>query len=118
MKAKLILKVGALCILAFIARPVSADVLYDNLNVPSAGADLVNLTWGPLADSFSTGSGGFILQDVKLLLSGGNTSTGSIAVTLLSENSITPGSPAPSHHSEIRLAFNLRQATFVSSERH
>ena len=74
-------------------------VLYDNLppSATSGGADFVNTfnpntpdTWGPLADSFSTGSDPLWLADVKLLLSGDSTQAGSITVRLLSDNPTYP----------------------------
>jgi PEP-CTERM motif len=45
--------------------PASAGVLYDNLGETSQGAAAMS---GNPADSFSTGSSGFLLRDVKMLL--------------------------------------------------
>jgi len=68
-----------------------ADILYNNLPASSSGADTVS-SFGPLADSFSSGAGALNLSDVKLLLSGDPTSGGSITVSLLSDSSTSPGS--------------------------
>jgi len=66
--------------------------IYDNLGSLNAGADpVVGLPlFGPLADSFSTGSAGFNLADVKVLISGAP-SAGFISVALYSDNSTSPG---------------------------
>lgn len=67
-----------------------AAVLYDNIGATSVSSDPI-ASFGPLADSFSTGASGFSLADVKVLLqrSGG---TGSTTVSLLSDNATSPGS--------------------------
>jgi hypothetical protein len=87
---------GVLCVVAVVfgvagfCGSASAAILYDNLGATSDGADSV-VSWGPIADSFSTGSESFLLGDVKLLLSGDSTSTGTITVDLRSDNSTSPG---------------------------
>jgi hypothetical protein len=66
--------------------PGHADVLYDNLSVASAGADPANPSiYGPLYNSFSTGSSGFSLSEIGLSLQAQNTvDLGTFTVTLLS----------------------------------
>jgi hypothetical protein len=66
-------------------------ILYNNLPPAATNnrADAV-FTFGPLADSFSTGGSAVNLSDVKLLLVTG-TPTGSITVTLRSDSSTSPG---------------------------
>jgi hypothetical protein len=68
-----------------------ADVLYNNLGGLSNGNDPIS-SFGPLADSFSTLALGFLFNDLKLLLSGDNTSDGSTSVRLLSDRAGNPGS--------------------------
>jgi|SRR5271166_4116196 len=77
------------CLLALLCTANAGDI-YNNLNSATAGQDPVT-TFGPLADSFSTGVGGFSLNQVTVLLNGDNTSLGSIAVYLLSDKSTSPG---------------------------
>jgi hypothetical protein len=71
-------------------------VLFDNLSASSGFADGVDTTTGlgPLADSFSTGGASVFLTDVKLLLELQVTGAGggSMTVSLLSDNSTSPGS--------------------------
>src|ERR1700674_3257090 len=75
--------------------PARADVLYDNLSVASAGADPANPTiFGPLYNSFSTGSSGFNLSEIGLSLLAQNTAdVGTFTVTLVSGASF-PGPAA------------------------
>ena len=74
--------------------------LYNNLNASASylsGADSVDTNiFGPLADSFSTGSDPFVLQDVKVLLSLDSAllpspSGSEITVSLRSDSSTSPG---------------------------
>jgi hypothetical protein len=66
--------------------PGGAGILYDNLSVASAGADPANPTiFGPLYDSFSTGSSGFSLTEIGLSLQATNPlDFGTFTITLLS----------------------------------
>lgn len=76
-----------------LAANASADVLYDNLDAANNGEDPISSAeGGPLADSFSTGSSGFSLAEAQILVSGDDTSSGSFTVSLLSDNSRSPGS--------------------------
>ena len=76
-----------------------AGAIYDNLSATSSFFDPVanydpnntDLGFGPLADSFTTGSAA-ILVDVKFLLSGDPTSGSSTSVDLLGDASTSPGS--------------------------
>jgi|GEM_PF-1088349 hypothetical protein len=74
----------------------SADTLYDSLTAAtavSAGYNLVSdANFGPLADSFSTGSSAFSLTDVQLALTVDDpTTTGTVTVSLLSDSFTSPG---------------------------
>ena len=84
---------GFACIASTVAQ--AATVAYDNLELSrSNGVDSINpiIGVGPMADSF-TASAGNRLTDVKLDLSRANLgSTGSLTVSLLSDNAFTPGS--------------------------
>ena len=79
----------------FLAGASNAAVIYDNLYSTTKGADPVGnyngFAFGPLYDSFSTGSSSFTLQAVKVLLSGDSTSSGSVTVALYNDNSTSPG---------------------------
>src|SRR4051812_36309464 len=72
------------------AAHASITTFYDNFNAPTSDSDSVS-SFGPLADSFSTGSSAAALIEVDLLLSGDNTIKGSTTVSLLSDNSASPG---------------------------
>ena len=84
---------------------VNAGVVFDNLSTPTAPPSTATPPAyvnpdplsgdGPQFASFSTGGAysGLTLSEVKLLISGDNTSTNSFAVSLLSDNgSNSPGS--------------------------
>jgi hypothetical protein len=68
-----------------------ADSLFNNLGGAPSGADPTGSDWGPLADSFSTGSSAFDLSSLTVALTG-TPSTGTTTAYLLSDSSITPGS--------------------------
>ena len=68
-----------------------ADDLFNNLGAAPNGADPTGSEWGPLADSFSTGSTAFDLNSLTVALSG-TASTGTTTAYLLSDSSTTPGS--------------------------
>jgi hypothetical protein len=78
-----------LMVIAFSA-VAKADTIYNNLLSASSYSDSIQ-SFGPLADSFSTGPSGFILSNVQVLVSGDNTSAGSFSVLLLADNSTSPG---------------------------
>jgi hypothetical protein len=68
-----------------------ADVLYDNLTATPGGLlDSIGSDWGPLADSFSTGSSSFDFTSLTVLLAG-TESTGTITAYLLADSSTSPG---------------------------
>jgi hypothetical protein len=74
----------------------AADTLYDSLTAVtavSAGYNLLSdANFGPLADSFATGTSTFLLTDVQLALTVNDpSSTGSVTVSLLSDSSTSPG---------------------------
>ncbi len=68
----------------------NASVVYDNLGSSSNGADPVT-SFGPLADSFSTGGAGFTLASVGLKLELLGAPTGTLSVDLLADNNTSPG---------------------------
>lgn len=82
-----LLAAGAALIL--LGSGASAAVLYDNIGATPRGPDPI-ASFGPLADSFSTGASGFSLTDVKVLLQGSG-GTGSTTVSLLGDNATSPG---------------------------
>lgn len=68
-----------------------ADDLFNNLSAAPTGADPVGSDWGPLADSFSTGSSVFQFTSLKVILNGAP-ATGSVTAYLLDDSATTPGS--------------------------
>lgn len=69
-----------------------ATIVFDNLGATSNGVDTI-YGFGPLADSFSTGSGSFTLNEVGLSLQDIGAPTGSFTIQLLADNNINPGNP-------------------------
>ncbi len=75
----------AISCMALSSNAVSANtILYNNLPAATNGTDPVS-SFGPLADSFSTGASPLYLVDVKLLLRAAGI-TGSLTVTLRDDN--------------------------------
>ena len=82
--------------LGLIACNVAADTLYDSLSSASsvsAGYNLISdANFGPLANSFSTGSNNFFLNDLQLALAVDNPTTGgTVTISLLSDSGSSPG---------------------------
>ena len=69
-----------LCVGVMLCAANATDI-YNNLTSTNNGTDPVG-SFGPLADSFSTGAGGFLVNSVTLLLSGDNTSAATFSVYL------------------------------------
>ena len=67
-----------------------AEVLYDNLGAVTTGTDPV-LGFGPLADSFSTGSQALTFNSVTILIDGNPAGTGLTGITLNADNGTSPG---------------------------
>ena len=88
--AKKALLLGALLGLVC-AGAARADDIYNNLGNTGNGADPIGSDFGPLANSFSTGSSSFDFQSLTVILSG-TTSTGTTTAYLLSDSSTSPGS--------------------------
>lgn len=98
--------IGALAVAAGLVSvgggPVKATVLYDNLGatdtsvygdgVSSSGSFGQTIPAGPLSNSFSTGGSDFVFEYLDLRLDRPDSPSGSITVSLLSDNSILPGS--------------------------
>jgi hypothetical protein len=81
--------------LALAGIPASATVLYDNLSAPIDGEDFISSevasSVAPLADSFSTGGSVMSLTDLKVRVSGDPASNGDVGISLLADNSTSPG---------------------------
>jgi PEP-CTERM motif len=91
------------CLLVSVANAGSAT-LYDNLppTYPATFFDYVGnfptgAPSGPLADSFSTGAGGFTMNDVQLSLQlfGPASPTGTVTVELVTDNGTSPVGGTP-----------------------
>jgi hypothetical protein len=79
-----------LCLAGALASALAANsLIYDNIDESSAGSDGVDFV-GPLDNSFTSGAAGQI-TDLQLMLSGDQTSSGSVDVGLYADNSTTPG---------------------------
>lgn len=92
-----ILKILAASVaLTAFAASASADVLYDNISASPDGWESIRSfdtnNGGPIYVSFSTGASNFSFADLKLVLYGENTDSGGIVVSLLADNSTSPGS--------------------------
>jgi hypothetical protein len=85
---------AVLALAPFASIPANATYLYNNIGVASGGtAHASTLDNGPLGNSFSTGSSAYTLTSVGLLVLADNPSDGgSFTVSLLTDNSIHPGS--------------------------
>lgn len=68
----------------------STTTLYNNLGATSSGTDPV-ASFGPLHDSFLTGSSALVLSDINLLLLGDSSDGGSLNVSLYADSVFTPG---------------------------
>jgi hypothetical protein len=78
-----------LCFLV-IAAGLRADTVYDNVGSTPDGTDAIS-TYGPLEDSFTTGTSSFSLGGVTVLLDTTDV-TGTVTASLLSDSSGNPGS--------------------------
>jgi hypothetical protein len=68
-----------------ISTPAHSAVLYDNLIYASMGSDPADpAVFGPLYNSFSTGTGGFSLSRIGLLIKSSDSDGGSFTVNVLS----------------------------------
>ena len=79
------------CLIALTCVAGATDV-YNNLNSTSDGADII-ATFGPLADSFSTGGTGFTVVGIGLSLEVVGPPTGSFSIDILADNNTSPGNP-------------------------
>jgi PEP-CTERM motif len=80
-----------LLVIALSCAAQATDV-YNNLNSTSNGSDFI-VSFGPLADSFSTGNAAFTLAGIGLKLEEVGTPGGSFTIQLLADNNIFPGNP-------------------------
>lgn len=78
----------------FLLSPSAAypSSIYNNLSGTTAGSDGV-YSFGPLADSFSTGASGLSMNQVQLILALYGPVTGSTNIELLADSSTHPGAP-------------------------
>lgn len=82
--------VPLVCLAGALASALPANtVVYNNLSESSAGADGVGFV-GPLYDSFTSGAAGSI-TGLQLMMSGDDTSPGTLDVGLFADNSTSPG---------------------------
>ncbi|PZP30926.1 MAG: hypothetical protein DI603_13405 [Roseateles depolymerans] len=83
----------AAAVLALALPAAQAGTVFDNLASSRDGSDPL-LSYGPLADSFHTGSdAGYVLSSITALLKSGSADVvGDIRVSLLADNANTPGS--------------------------
>lgn len=89
-----------------------AGLIYDNLGSTQAGADPVQ-SYGPLANSFNTGSNAGLLAGITALLkSGSDQLIGNVQVKLLADNGMTPGNELVSLGS--LLSSSVSTAAFAS----
>ena len=74
------------CLFAVFSSMAQATLIFDNTAALTTGSDPVAPPstgyFGPLYDSFTTGAGGGVLADLKVLLSGSATSSGSFDIAL------------------------------------
>jgi len=70
--------------------PARADEVYNNLGASGASVDTPGSDWGPLANSFSTGSSAMDLTSLTVILEG-TPSDGTTTAYLLSDSSTSPG---------------------------
>lgn len=89
MKFQVRYSLTALAVSFALTCPAGAAVLFDNTLDSSIG----DRSLVPTAQfqSFSNGAGSFSLTDVKVVLNGNNTGSGSLSVSLLSDSSTSPG---------------------------
>ena len=94
MERKLLLAIASVIVIVTGPMAVKADTLYNNISAISGGSDPGD-SFGPLYDSFSTGTSAFTLTDVQLLLlSTGLPPTGSFSVSLYNDDSAAPAAVA------------------------
>jgi hypothetical protein len=97
----------------------NATYLYNNIDVSSGGtASASTLDNGPLGNSFSTGSAGYSLTSVDLLVLADDPSDGgSFTVSLLNDSSIHPGSTIATdifNDSVLSTSLSILSAPFAS----
>jgi hypothetical protein len=91
----------AVLLVLLCARSGRADNLFNNISNVTTGSDPAGDLFGPLADSFSTGSSSFLLDSVSILLSNQSSAfglpscsgvaCGTTTIFLLSDSSDSPG---------------------------
>lgn len=89
------LTLSAIAVLSVLSSAVNADTLFDNTSTTVSGSDFIGTTYsyGPLADSFSTGSSSFAFNSLSLVLNALMPGDGdSFTISLLSDASTAPGS--------------------------
>ncbi|MFZ0638819.1 MAG: PEP-CTERM sorting domain-containing protein [Candidatus Acidiferrales bacterium] len=105
-----------LCLL-IVPSGLRASTVYNNLGSTSDGSDPIS-SFGPLADSFATGSSNFSFDSLTVLLDVSSTdSSGSVTASLLSNNSGAPGSSllVLGTVSDLSLSTSLTDYTFSFS---
>jgi hypothetical protein len=91
MRTRLVLTAAVLMVALTGTARSAAVTLYDNLSATSSGTDRVEF-FGPLYDSFSTGTLAVVLTDLQLLLLATDANDGgSVNVGLYGDSSTSPG---------------------------
>lgn len=96
-KLPTLLRQASLCLaftsaIAMASPTAQAAVVYNNLGAAASGSDPI-YSYGPLANSFTTGADGGTLRGVQaLLMNLGPNVVGNVQVNLLSSNGAAPGS--------------------------
>jgi hypothetical protein len=96
---------GGAALMAFTAN--AQTVLYGNLNA-TIGTYFQVSSKGPLYNSFSTGTAGLLLTDVKVYLDLADSPIGTVTVGLFSDSSIFPGS-------QIKVLATINDSSVVSN---
>ena len=93
MNFKLFLTGAALASATLIASSAGAVnvILFDNLGAATTGSDSA-ATFGPLADSFSTGNQTITASGISVLVDGVSTDSGFFTVSVLNDAGTSPGS--------------------------
>lgn len=89
------LTVAAVAMLGILPSVAHGDTLFDNLSATPGGDDFIgsSYSYGPLADSFTTGASSFSFDSLSLVLNALSPGDGdSFTISLLSDNSTSPGS--------------------------
>ena len=85
-----LLAISAVLFSVVLTASAQATPIYNNLPSATDGNDPV-ATFGPLADSFSTGASAFSLESITVFLSGDPANAGDFTMSLLGDSGTAPG---------------------------